>query len=95
MTALMSMIFTLFGVWIISSFFSNLLIRELEQGSIENQMFQYVFELAYKGVPREYGEEYSMTLAVNSVMDNLSNNGNVYYIFDENNEPVYGGEESI
>ena len=94
MTALMTMIFTLFGVWIISSFFSNLLNRELEQGSIENQMFQYVFELAYKGVPREYGEEYSMTLAVNSVMDNLSNNGNVYYIFDENNEPVYGGEES-
>lgn len=90
MTALMTLIFTIFGVWIMTSFFQKLLGRELEQGSVESQMFQYVFEMAYKAVPEEYGQDYAFSRATESVMGNLSGDGNSYYIFDSGYQPVYG-----
>ena len=90
MTSLMTMIFTIFGIWIMTSFFQELLDRELEQGSVESQMFQYVFEMAYKGVPEEYGGEYALHRAAESAIGNLAGDGNSYYVFAENNEPVYG-----
>ena len=48
MTGLMTLIFTIFGIWIMTSFFQQMLDRELEQGSVESQMFQYIFEMSYK-----------------------------------------------
>ena len=90
MTALMTMIFTIFGIWIMSSFFQELLDRELEQGSVESQMFQYVFEMAYKGVPQEYGGEYALRWAAESAIGNLAGDGNSYYVFTEEYEPAYG-----
>lgn len=90
MTSLMTVIFAFFGVWILSSFFQNLLNRELEQGSVESQMFQYVFEMAYEAVPEEYGEEYALTKATDSVMGNLAKADNSYYIFDSENRLLYG-----
>lgn len=90
MTALMTLIFTIFGVWIMSSFFQELLDRELEQGSVESQMFQYVFEMAYKGVPEEYGEGYALNRAAESAIGNLEGDGNTYYVFTEDYEPAYG-----
>ncbi len=90
MTALMTMIFTVFGIWIVTSFFQKLLERELEQGSIESQMFQYVFEMAYQSTPEEYGEVYALDRAAESVMNNLNKDGNTYYIFTEDYELIYG-----
>ena len=57
MISLLAVIFAVFGVWILTSFFENLLNREMEQGSVESQMFQYVFEMAYDSIPEEYGDE--------------------------------------
>lgn len=98
-SAVMTVIFTVFGVWILSSFFQKLLNRELEQGNTESQMFQYVFEMAYKAIPKEYGEEYSLNRVTESVMGSLSREGKSYYIFDHNNVLVYedesGGKETV
>ncbi len=88
MTALMTVIFAVFGIWILSSFFQNLLNRELDQGSMENQMFQYVFEMAYRSVPSEYGEEYALTKATESITKNLK--GDNFYIFNRDGELLYG-----
>ncbi len=90
MTSLMTVIFAVFGVWILSSFFQNLLNRELEQGSVESQMYQYVFEMAYEAVPEEYGPDYALTRATESVMGTLTREGCTYFIFDAGLEPVYG-----
>ena len=90
MTALMTMIFTIFGIWIMTSFFQKLLDRELEQGSVESQMFQYMFEMSYKAVPEEYGQEYALTRAVEDCMGNLDKDGSTYYIFDSDQTIVYG-----
>lgn len=90
MTALMTFIFTVFGVWIMTSYFSQILNRELERGELENQMFQYVFEIAYKTVPEEYGSIYALERASLSVKQNLNAAGNFYYIFTDDYEFSYG-----
>lgn len=88
-TTLMTVIFMVFGIWILTSFFQKLLNRELEQGNTESQMFQYVFEMAYKAIPKEYGEEYSLSRVTETVMGNLSREGNTYFISDEANKVLY------
>lgn len=90
MTALVTLIFTVFGIWMVTSFFQKLLDRELEQGSVESQMFQYVFEMAYQSTPEEYGEAYALNRAAESAMNNLGGGGNTYYVFTEDHELVYG-----
>lgn len=90
MTGLMTLIFTIFGIWIMTSFFQQMLDRELEQGSVESQMFQYIFEMSYKAVPEEYGKEYALTRAAEDCMGNLDGEGKAYYIFDSEYKPVYG-----
>ena len=90
MTCLMTVIFTIFGIWIMTSFFQKLLARELEQGSVESQMFQYMFEMSYKAVPEEYGQEYALTRAAEDCMGNLNGEGSNYYIFDSSKQLVYG-----
>lgn len=67
MTALMTTIFAVFGIWIVTSFFQKLLARELEQGSVESQMFQYVFEMAYQSTPEEYGDAYALDRAAEGI----------------------------
>lgn len=91
-TAIITVIFTVFGVWILSSFFQKIWNREIEQGNTESKMFQYVFEMAYKAIPREYGDEYSFSRVTDSVMGNLDQDGNIYYIFDQDNQLLYGEE---
>lgn len=90
MTAVMTLIFTLFGIWIMTSFFQKLLNRELAQGNVESQMFQYVFEMAYRAVPEEYGEEYAVERASESVLENLKSDGTNYYIFNSDHKLIYG-----
>jgi len=93
-TALVTAIFTIFGTWILNSFYSEILKRELEQGSVESQMFQYVFEMAYEGVPEEYGREYALRRSMESAVRNLNKADSLYYIFAETYEQLYGGFEA-
>ena len=90
MTALMTTIFAVFGIWIVTSFFQKLLSRELEQGSVESQMFQYVFEMAYQSTPEEYGDAYALDRAAEAAIHNLAGDGNTYYVFTEDYELAYG-----
>lgn len=89
-SAVMTIIFTIFGSWMIASFFQKTVDRELEQGNTESEMFQFVFEIAYKGVPAEYRDEYSIGRVIESVMNNLKKEGSVYYIFDDSNTLLQG-----
>lgn len=91
-TAIMVMIFTLFGIWLMSSFFQRILNREIEQGNTESQMFQYMFEIAYTTLPKEYSDEYSRSVMMDSVIHNISKKGYNYYIFDMENNILIGSE---
>ena len=44
-TAIITMVFSVFGIWLISQTFRNSLNKEIEEGNRENRMFQFAFEV--------------------------------------------------
>lgn len=88
-TFFLAVIFTIFGIGMLSSSFQKTLHRELEQADMENQMMQYLFEMAYQSMT-EYGEEYAIRNAVESAVSSLEKNGIHCYIWSDE-EVYYGG----
>ena len=88
-TGVLTVIFTLFGMWMLSSYFQNLLNREIEQGNVESQMFQYLFEMAYQSL-EEYGDDYAVPKAIEGVVENVEKEGVRCFVINENNEWIYG-----
>lgn len=89
-TALLTLIFTAFGCWILSSDFSALLDREIERGLSERRMFQILFEMGYRST-EEYGEEYAIGRTLDSILDNVERDGSHCFVLDDA-VWVYGGE---
>lgn len=90
-TLFLAIIFTIFGIGMLSTSFQKTLDRELKQADMENQMMQYLFEMAYQSMA-EYGEEYAIRSAVESVVTSLEKNESRCFIWSE--EKVYYGEGS-
>lgn len=89
MTAVLTVIFTVFGVWLINSYFQSSLDREIEQGNTGNQMFQYLFEMTYQAM-QEYGEEYAVGRAADSAVRNVEKEGVTCFIRDVDGGFLYG-----
>lgn len=79
-TVVLTIIFTVFGVWMLSSYFSKTMKREMEQADAESRMFQMLFEMAYSSV-EEYGEGYAIKRAVSSVAANVEKNGSKCFVW--------------
>ncbi len=88
-TGVLTIIFTVFGMWMLSLYFQNLLNREIEQGNVESQMFQYLFEMAYHSI-EEYGDEYAVLKAIESVVANVEKEGVRCFAITEEKEWIYG-----
>ncbi len=91
-TSVLTIIFAVFGIWMLSSYFQKSLHRAMEQADTESQMFQYLFELAYQSMV-EYGDEYAILSAVGSVADSVEKNGSTCYVWDTEN--AYYGESAV
>lgn len=89
MTAVLTVIFTIFGTWMLTSYFQQLLNREIEQVSTEGQMFQYLYEMAYQSM-QDYGSEYAVTRAVESVADRVEKEGVSCFAVSGDNTLLYG-----
>lgn len=88
-TTLLTVIFTIFGMWMLHSWFQHGLDREIMQGNTENQMFQYLFEMAYQ-TAQEYGDEYAIERVTESVVKNIEKNGITCFIQKEDGAFLYG-----
>lgn len=55
-TALLTVIFMVFGSWMLSSYFNRMLDREMEQGKRENLLFQTIYDMVYTSMEK-YGAE--------------------------------------
>ena len=88
-TALLTLIFTVFGIWMLSSYFQRVLNRETEQGDTQSRMFQYLFEMAYQST-KKYGEDYAIARAVDSVMDSVESEGTECFVMDTGRKVYYG-----
>lgn len=88
-TVVLTIIFTVFGIWMLSSYFNKSLNREMEQADTESLMYQYLFEMAY-GALSEYGEDYAIKGAIDSVAANIEKNGS--HCFAWSKEGIYYGD---
>lgn len=91
-TALLTLIFTLFGIWMLSSDFSALLDREIERGISESRMFRILFEMGYRSTV-EYGEDYAVGRTLDSILNNVERDGSHCFVLDD--EAWVYGEEYI
>ena len=91
-TAVLTVIFTIFGMWMLSSYFQRLLNREIEQGKMESQMYQYLFEMAYQSM-EEYGDDYAVPRAIDSVVGNVEKEG--VQCFALNEQGIYEYENNL
>ncbi|MDE5590918.1 MAG: hypothetical protein K2J60_17565, partial [Acetatifactor sp.] len=92
-TALLTLIFTLFGCWMLSSDFSALLDREIKRGNSESRMFRVLFEMGYQST-QEYGEEYAISRTLDSILDGVERDGSHCFVLDDT-AWVHGGEYMI
>lgn len=87
-TALLTLIFTVFGIWILSSDFSALLDREFERGNSESRMFRVLFEMGYRST-EEYGDEYAIGRTLDSILDGVERDGSHCFVINDGSW-VYG-----
>lgn len=88
-TAVLTVIFTVFGIWMLSSYFQKLLNREIEQCNTESQMCQYLFEMAYQAM-EEYGNDYALSRAIDSAVDTVEKEGVYCFVLDDQKNFLYG-----
>ena len=55
MTALLTVMFAVFGTWMLSSDFSQLLNKEIEQGNNDSRTFLFLFEMGYQSTRLKIG----------------------------------------
>lgn len=90
-TAVLVVVFSVFGIWMVSSYFQNILDREIKRADTESRMYQYLFEMAYQAA-EEYGEEFAVIKAVNSAAESMEKEGQQCFVTDEEGVFLYGEE---
>lgn len=86
---LLTVVFTVFGMWMLHSNFSRLLNREIERGNSESQMFQFLFEMGYRSV-EEYGDEYAINGTMDSISDSVERGRSRCFVLREDGSFYYG-----
>lgn len=89
--AFLTLIFTVFGVWMLSFNFSRLLDRELERGNSESRMFHFLFEMGYHSA-EEFGMEYAVNRTMESIAGSVERDGNHCFVLQRDGEWYYGRE---
>ena len=91
MTILLTLMFASFGIWMLSSDFSSLLDKEIEQGNQGSQSFQFLFEMGYQST-EEYGEDYAVSKTLNSIARNVERDGSHMFVVKGDGTWFYGQE---
>ena len=80
-TAIITMVFSVFGIWLISQTFRNSLNKEIEEGNRENRMFQFAFEVNMNSISENYRTEKIVRALTESVVNNLDKNEYSYKLY--------------
>lgn len=91
MTALLTLMFALFGTWMLSSDFSQLLDKEIEQGNSDSHNFQFLFEMGYQST-EEFGEDYAINKTLSSISGSLERDGRHMFVIREDGTCFYGAD---
>lgn len=90
---LITVVFSFFGIWIISFAFKASFEREIEEGNKENRMFQYTFEVNMNPLSEMYWRENILEQMSSAIVDNLDNKFYIYTIFNEQEDIIFTSRE--
>ena len=93
-TAIITMVFSVFGIWLISQTFRNSLNKEIEEGNRENRMFQFAFEVNMNSISENYRTEKIVRALTESVVNNLDKNEYSYKLYRDGRYLVYENLEN-
>lgn len=85
MTALLTVIFAVFGMWMLLSYFSEAVDREIDRANAESGMFQLMFENTYYPMAI-YGKDYAIRGVMDSISFGIEKNGNYCIVWDDEKE---------
>lgn len=92
-TALLTAIFMGFGIWMLSSNFTQLLNKEIERGNSESRMFVFLFEMGYRST-EEFGEDYAVSRTLDSITHSVERDGSRLFVLKDDGS-YYTGEEYV
>ena len=85
MTALLTIIFAVFGMWMLLSYYSKAVEREIDRANAESGMFQLMFENTYYPMAM-YGKEFAVRGVMDSISFGVEKNGNYCVVWDDERE---------
>lgn len=80
-TAIIMVVFSIFGMWMITQNFHNSMEKEIEEGNRENRMFQFAFEVNMNSLSENYRTEKIVTDLAESVISNLDGQEYSYKVY--------------
>lgn len=92
-TALITIVFSVFGIWLITQSFHYSLEKEIEEGDRENKMFQLAFEVNMNALSDNYRTEKIVSELGESVISNLDSAEYSYKIYRGTQNLIYESSE--
>lgn len=80
-TVLVTVVFSIFGIWMISLIFSASFDKVIDEGNRENRMFQYAFEMNLNSLPESYQNDVIAAQLVKGLTNNLDNKEYGYKVY--------------
>ncbi|MDE6063848.1 MAG: HAMP domain-containing histidine kinase, partial [Lachnospiraceae bacterium] len=80
-TALITLVFSVFGIWMITQTFHNSLEKEIEEGNRENRIFQLAFETNMNSLSEHYKTEKVIRDLAESIITNLDDQEYSYRLY--------------
>ena len=74
-TAMITAVFSVFGIWMITQSFRNSLKKEIEEGNRESRLFQFAFEVNMNSLSENYQTERIVRELTESIVGNLDGQG--------------------
>lgn len=85
MTAVLTIIFAIFGTWMLSNYFTKTIDAEMERTHAESGMFQLMFQSTYYSLT-EYGNGYAIGKTMDSIAGSIEKNGNYCMVWTDTKE---------
>lgn len=92
-TAMITAVFSVFGIWMITQSFRNSLKKEIEEGNRESRLFQFAFEVNMNSLSENYQTEKTVKELTESVVSNLDGQSYFYRLYRGTQSVIYENSE--
>ncbi len=92
-TALITMVFSIFGIFLITQSFRNSMNKEIEECDRENRMYQYAFEMNMNSISANYRTDRMVGALAESLTGNLDVQNYTYKLYRDGRRLLYQSSE--